>query len=308
MLRDPASRLPLEVAVSCSTSNLGPGFDLAGLALGLYLRAAVVRVHDGPHRLEVQGAAASDWPLGEDNLLLRALKRFEQHSARPLPGLDIAVHSDIPVARGLGSSGAAIVAGLLLARELTQANWTRDALIQIGIELEGHPDNVAAALCGGLTLCLPGQPPLVIEERVHPSLAFALAWPERKLATPQARAALPEQVAFRAAVGNARRLPILLEGLRSGRADWIRRGGIDELHVPYRLPLIPGGAAALAAAERRGAYLATISGAGSALLAICAPSAAQPIADAMAAELAQHGAAEARVLPVAVGAPCTVNH
>jgi homoserine kinase len=302
----------VEVAVSCSTSNLGPGFDLAGLALSMPLHARVwveaATSAVAPDRLEVSGAAATDWPLGPDNLFWRAIRAVERELGEKCGSLHARIESDIPVARGLGSSGAAIAAGLLIGEALIGHRLSLERRLALGIELEGHPDNIAASLCGGLTLCLPGDPPLLVTSEVHPRLAFAVAWPEAKLETPLARAALPSTVRFADAVENARRLPLLIEGLRSGNAELIRAGGQDRLHVPYRLPLIRGGAEALAAAERSGAYLATISGAGSALLAISSLDAATAVAAAMAEQLGRHCWAEQRVLAPSLGTPEVVVH
>jgi homoserine kinase len=298
------------VSVACSTSNLGPGFDLAGLALSLGLHARVELPpgeRGGVDELEVEGEPAADWPRGPQNLFWQALRGALRELEYACGALRAHVTTEIPVARGLGSSGAAIAAGVLLAEALAGRALSLERRLALGIELEGHPDNVAAALCGGLTLCLPGAPPLLVRHDVHPSLAFAVAWPDAKLATPVARAALPKTVAFGDAVENARRLPLLLEGLRTGRHELIRAGGVDRLHVPYRLPLIRGGADALAAAERHGAHLATISGAGSALLAISSHEQADGVAAAMRAELARHGGAHARVLMPALGAPQVVG-
>ncbi|MBM3977138.1 MAG: homoserine kinase [Planctomycetes bacterium] len=296
------------VSVAGSTSNLGPGFDLAGLALSMSLHAEIEPAPEAARDLlEVSGDAAPDWPLGPENLFLRAVHAALDELQGPRAPIRARIHSDIPVARGLGSSGAAIAAGLLLAEALAGRRLSLERRLRLGIDLEGHPDNVAAALCGGLTLCLPGDPPLLVRHDVHPSLAFAVAWPEAKLATPVARAALPATVAFADAVENARRLPLLLEGLRSGRPELLRAGGEDRLHVRYRLPLIRGGAEALAAARHQGALLATISGAGSALLAITTHAQADAIAEVMRLELARHGGAHARVLMPALGEPQVVG-
>jgi homoserine kinase len=170
-------------------------------------------------------------------------------------------------------------------------------LLALGIELEGHPDNVAASLYGGCTLCVPAAAgPVVLSIDVARELAFALAWPDVAVETGRARAVLPASVPLADAVENARRLPLLVEGLRTGRADLLRVGGSDRLHEQHRLPLIPGGAAALAAARDAGAHLAVVSGSGSALIALCERERAEEIAAAMRVELeARSGNARARV-------------
>jgi homoserine kinase len=289
---------PFTVRVSASTSNLGPGFDLLGLALSLFLEVQI----EGPsgereHRwLDVEGSAR-DWPCGRTNLVTRALEAVAGTDAG---GLRLRATSEIPLGRGLGSSGAAIAAGLLLGAALRDEPLDRQRLVDLGARLEGHPDNSTASLLGGCTLALPVDGGVrVVEQPVHPDIAFAVAWPAVQVSTQVARAALPEHVPFEDGVENARRLPLLLEGLRCADPELLRVGGEDRLHVPYRLPLIPGGEAALAAAREAGAWLATISGSGSTLIALCSKERAQSIADAMREVLhAAAGPAEGRVVEV----------
>jgi homoserine kinase len=296
-----------ELAVAASTSNLGPGFDLAGLALALHLRVRARRAASGGPRVLARGDAAATWPGSESDLLLRALRRGAEAAAavpEALDELELEVETEIPIARGLGSSGAAVAAGLLLGAALGPRPVPRARLLEYGIELEGHPDNVCAALYGGLTLCLPGSPPLLVQAPVHPSLACALAWPEQTLETARARAVLPAQVAFSDAIENARRLPILLDGLARADANAIRRGSEDRLHERYRLPLIAGAREALDAARAAGAWMANLSGSGSALFALGPRASAAGIAAALGAGLAAAGQrVETRVLELALGEP-----
>jgi len=304
----PSSPPPVyELAVAASTSNLGPGFDLAGLALSLHLRVRARRTGQGAPRVRALGTAAEAWPAGESDLLLRALERgahAAEAASDALAELELEVESEIPIARGLGSSGAAVAAGLLLGAALGPRPVPRARLLEFGIELEGHPDNVCAALYGGLTLCLPGSPPLLVRAPVHPSLSCALAWPEQRLETARARAVLPAQVAFADAVENARRLPILLDGLARADAEAIRRGSEDRLHERYRLPLVRGAREALEAARGAGAWMANLSGSGSALFALGPRAAAAGIAAALGAALEAAGQrAETRVLELALGEP-----
>ena len=206
--------------------------------------------------------------------------------------------SEIPIARGLGSSGAAVAAGLRLAAAISPRKASIDELLLWGLEIEGHPDNVCAALLGGCTLSVPvpGHGLRIVRQDVHKDLAFALAWPSHGLPTSAARAALPAQVPFADAVENPRRLALLLEGLRTADPELLARGGEDRLHVPYRIRLIPEAAGALEAARRSGAWLATISGSGSGLIAIGPRDRVESIAAAMVAALrAADPGAEGRV-------------
>lgn len=304
-----ADRRRLEVRVPASTSNLGPGFDFLGLALALELRV-VLRAEPGtgePVFEELEGTAAG-WPRDATNLVWRAFEHARRElGARPWK-CRIEASSSIPVARGLGSSGAAVAAGLLLAAALAPRAATEEELLRWGLELEGHPDNASAALLGGCTLSVPvgpvgpgGKAELVVVRQVlSPELGFALAWPVRTLPTAAARRALPQSVPFGDAVENPRRLALLLEGLRRADPRLLALGGEDRLHVRYRLPLIPGAAEALAAARERGAWLATISGSGSALIAIGPRPARAGFGEAMrvALERTEPGAECAVVEPV----------
>jgi homoserine kinase len=289
------------VRVPASTSNLGPGFDLLGLALGLFLD---VRIRPATEpELVRSGAGADELPELDEDLVLRAFERVRARA--PFAGaFRFEVRSEIPVGRGLGSSGAAIVAGLLLARAVSRRSIDDEELLATGVELEGHPDNVAAALLGGMTLCArtSAETWTTLAPPLAPSIGFAVAWPREPLETPRARAALPASVPFADAVENPRRLAFLLEGLRRGDPALIAWGGEERLHVRHRLPLLPGAARALAAGRAAGAWLTTLSGAGSGLLALGPRGAMEPVAHAMAAELlAATGAGTARVLEPVFG-------
>lgn len=297
----PLTRRRARVRVPASTSNLGPGFDQLGLALGLFLEveARVEPGRSGPPRYE----APAGWPSPERDLVLRALVARAPELAEV--GLELRIASEIPIARGLGSSGAAVAAGLLLGELLTDRHGTDAERIGLGIALEGHPDNVTASLLGGLTLCVPGREgPIWIQPPVHESLGFAAAWPAQPFPTAEARGALPSSVPLADAVENARRLPLLLEGLRTGDGHCIAAGAQDRLHEPYRLPLLPGSKEALAAARGAGAYAAVLSGSGSALIAIGPRRLAAAMAAALAAPLrATRGWSEGRALDVIRGRP-----
>lgn len=275
------------VRVACSTSNLGPGFDMLGLALSLQLSVRARPAAGAAHEFARTGGEARAWPRGGDDLLVRAFERAWRELGGGARRFAFEVDSQIPVGRGLGSSGAAIAAGLLLAAALAPRATTREQLLGWGLELEGHPDNVTAALLGGCTIGVPrgSGPPVVVRVRVHPALGFALAWPAARLETRFARSLLPKSVPLADAVENARSLALLIAGLESGDPELLYLGGRDRLHVPFRLPHIEGGAAALEAARAAGAWLATISGSGSALFAIQARERSEAVARAMAEPL-----------------------
>ncbi len=277
----------MRVRVPASTSNLGPGFDLLGLAVGMYLEVEVLGRVEGGHRLETLGGTAREWPRGGDNVLLRAFDACVIHLGGEPMTLAWKAHSEIPIGRGLGSSGAATAAGILLGAASLGLEAAQCAgLLALGCRIEGHPDNSTAALLGGLTLALPHDDELtVVRHPVHSSIGLALAWGRTGLTTAQAREVLPAEVPWVDAIENPRRLALLLEGLRTGDPRLLALGGEERLHVRHRLPLIPGGALALEAARGAGAWLATVSGAGSALVALGPKEAMEGVAGAMGAAL-----------------------
>ncbi|MPY91307.1 MAG: homoserine kinase [Luteitalea sp.] len=232
------NRVPFSLAVPGSTSNLGPGFDTLGLALSLYLHVRVTDVRDD-HRSTLTCDVGDLEPPG-DNLIARAYTCMaERHGA--CPSLRVEVRTDIPIKAGLGSSAAAIVAGLRLYEAVTKP-WDLDELLATAARLEGHPDNTSAALLGGLTVsCL--------DERGRVA-ALAARWPERvrvvvatphvTLETKTARGVLPATVPRADAVFNVQRVALLLQAVHTGRVDLLRDAIRDRLHQPFRAPLVPG--------------------------------------------------------------------
>ncbi len=301
------SSFPLAVRVPASTSNLGPGFDCLGLALSLRLELRLLAPIGGSqHSIARSGSLREELRGAARDLSLAA---FERAAARlGIPGaFAFEAASEIPVGRGFGSSGAAIAAGLLLADALAETPLAPRELLELGIELEGHPDNVTAALAGGCTLCHPsprGTGPVFLAPPIHPSIGFALAWPGFPLPTERARGALPASYPRADALENARRLPFLLAGLAQGDPELLAIGGEDRLHVPHRLPLIRGARRALDAARGAGAWLATISGAGSGLVALGPHDRIALVATAMEQVFSEDlGQAESRVVRPVLGAP-----
>lgn len=286
------SRPALRVRVPASTSNLGPGFDVLGLALDLRLTLTARRLEGiGTASLAQRDGEARHWPGDERDLVIRGFQcAYERLGGAR--AVELCADSHIPLSRGLGSSGAAITAGLLLGEALAPTRAPREQLLAWAVELEGHPDNVAPALFGGCVFTAPTASGALraVPVPLHPSLGFAVAWPAAQLETTFARSLLPREIPHRAAVESARKLACLLEGLRSGMAELLAAGNDDVLHVPYRLPHIPGGAEALQAARAAGAHLATISGSGSALFAICERGATARVAAAMRSAFDARGA------------------
>jgi homoserine kinase len=274
--------LPARVRVPASTSNLGSGFDCLGLAFELHLDA-VYEPGEGDLSLQREGTLAK-LPDRASDLVMRVFRRDFERRGRPVPGGRIVARSDIPVGRGLGSSATAIVAGFALAAASRGETLDLAVALDAATRLEGHPDNAAPALLGGLVAVAHDT-----NEGLHPfrlplsgALAFGWAAPGVEVSTAAARAALPGRIAHEVAIRALSRTAALLHGLAHADPDLLRIGFSDELHVPHRLPLIPGAAEAIEAATGVGAWAVTISGSGSGLIAVGPPGSAERISDAMA--------------------------
>ena len=282
----------IRVRVPGSTSNLGAGFDCIGLALDRYL-TATLHVADTPLEIDRRGTLASvSEEVAHD--LVNAAARARGCELRGHLELD----ADIPVGRGLGSSAAAAVAGLMLAGVLQGEEFERQVVAARATSLEGHPDNAVPAAFGGLMAAVTetnGNAERVHVHRLRLSdrLRFAYAAPQAIISTKSARRTLPENVTHAAATRSLARVIALIEGLADADPELLRIGFMDELHVPYRLPLIPGGEAAMQAAREAGAFAATISGSGSGLIAVCAGGAQHDVANAMREVFERATAAEA---------------
>ena len=278
---------PARVRIPCSTSNLGAGFDCIGLALDRYLEASY-EPGPGTLRVERRGTLAGlDLPVERDLVTSAFLRALRTEDNAPLPSGWIVIDSEIPVARGLGSSAAGVVAGLALAEAARGGDATpevRDRWLREATALEGHPDNAAPVIFGGLVAVardVDGRP-VVIPLPLASELGFAFAAPPVEVTTPQARRALPASVPHTVASAGLGRMAALVRGLGSADPELLRIGFQDELHVPYRLPLIPGADRAIDAAREAGAWAVTISGSGSGLIAVCPREHAPTVAEALA--------------------------
>lgn len=257
-----------EVAVPASSANLGPGFDVLALALGWYLVARYET--DGlPGSVRV---AATPELYGGPNLVLEAMQVLARETGLTLPGGTLDIESEIPVARGLGSSAAAVVAGLVLANELLGRPCDESALFRFAYSLEGHGDNVGAALFGGAILAVEGiNGPLAIRIPIASPLVAVLLVPEALGFTSDARAVLPRRIRRVTAVRTAARTALLVLALSTGRMDLLATAMMDELHQPYRAVLYPHLEETINVAQGAGAYGAALSGAGPSVLALAHP-------------------------------------
>ncbi len=268
------SQQTYRVRVPATTSNLGPGFDCLGLALDLWNETSFMLV-EGRTRMEIEGEGAGKLPTDENNLIVQAaLRAYAEAGQSPPAGFLIRCRNRIPLSSGLGSSAAAILAGLMGANALMDNPLTEERILLIGTTMEGHPDNIAAALLGGLVIsAMDGEE--VIARRVDlPKWEAVVVTPQFSLSTHEARRALPSDVSLKAAVFNVGRSALAVEALRNGDIELLRKAMRDELHQPYRLPLIPGAAEALKAAQDLGAA-AALSGAGPSVIAFPKQNAAE---------------------------------
>lgn len=276
------SRPIASVEVPSSSANLGSGFDCFAAALSLKLRAELHEGDDAGILLNAHGEGVPrDDENPDDNLLIRAFREGMRLALASGGGAwRLEVSSMIPAARGLGSSAAAIVAGLLLGASLGRRSPDADELLAAAARLEGHADNVAAALYGGITLAVLSAHERVTLRRFHAPEAWipVVFLPQRESQTAEMRRALPLAVPHHDAAAAAGRAALLATAVITGDAALLREAMDDRLHQPYRLPQLPGSAELIETAYAHGAAGAALSGAGPSVLAICdSPAAAHSV-------------------------------
>jgi homoserine kinase len=263
--------MKVHVKVPATTANLGPGFDALGLALNLWNEAEFVRSDDNKITLTVSGEGEGKLPLNTENAVAEAALQIYDLAGKTCTGLKIDCLNRVPLGSGMGSSSAAMLTGMLGANALLENPLTDEEILKLAIETEGHPDNVAPAMLGGLVASI------VYENRVvsmklparanHGSIHATIVLPDFDFPTKQARAILPKQVERKDAIYNISRAVLVTEALRTGDLELLGIAMKDSLHQPYRLPLIPGAIAALEAGKKAGASAVALSGAGPALIA-----------------------------------------
>ena len=256
------------VRVPASSSNLGSGFDCVGVAIDRWLVASVTLGGTGIS-IRRGGTLSAVRARADQDLFTRGFRAACAAGGASPTGASIEAASDIPVGCGLGSSAAAIVAGALLADAVLGLGLSRAQILEIGTTIEGHPDNVAPAIYGGAVLSVHTRTGLVSSSlRVAPAIELLIAVPPFPNDTKAARAALPHTLSHADAVVAASRAAALVQGLATGDGALLAAALDDVLHVPFRRAGIRGYDAVVAAAKQAGAHGATLSGAGSAILAI----------------------------------------
>ena len=256
----------ITVKVPATSANVGSGFDALGLAVTLY---NTVTFEEWDH-LEIRAADESDIPTEESNLVYQSVKAVYDRFGKTVPGLRIVQTNPIPMARGLGSSSACIVAGLLGANYLLGNPMDQHEVLTLATQIEGHPDNVAPALLGGLTSCVLDDDGTVygIARPVDDNLVFAAFVPDYPLLTEDARRALPATVTHKEAVYNLSRAALVRAAFCDRCYELLRVCTKDSLQQKYRLPLMPGGDQIFALSLANGADAVYISGAGSTIMAV----------------------------------------
>jgi homoserine kinase len=273
------------VDVPATTANLGPGFDCLGAALELNNRFAMRCIEGDGERFElvIEGSEGSHLRGGPDNLVYRAAQRVWKEAGEQPLAVEARVRLAVPPARGLGSSATAIVAGLMGANALIGEPLSREKLLELAIDIEGHPDNVVPSLLGGLCMTAKAASHRwrVVRCEWSPEVIPVVAIPGIRLSTSEARRVMPKQISIPDAVTNLGSLTLLLQGLRTGNGDLIADGMHDRIHEPYRWGLIQGGRQVREAAIDAGAWGCVISGAGPSILALTSREHASAVSRAM---------------------------
>jgi homoserine kinase len=283
--------------VPAGTSNLGAGFDSLGLALEMYLR---VRVElSSKMEIVALGIDSAEIPTTSDNLILRVAKRVATERNRELPPFRLTIANEIPLARGLGSSAAAIIAGITCYELTLQDRLSEAEIFRYAFEFESHPDNLSPALRGGLVAACQGPESevFIANLAVAPGVKCVLVIPEFEVSTEKARAVLPQTYSRKDAVYNIQRSALIVGALTTGNWPLLREAMNDRIHQPYRSSLIPGFDEVLTL-RTPGMYGLALSGAGPTIFALAEPSKADAVGWEITAVFEKYGV---KALPHVVG-------
>lgn len=294
------------VTVPATTANLGPGFDCLGMALELH---NVFTVEPSNHSaIIVRGQGEDKLPHGARNLVFRAMAQVYGEMGKVMPPLLVTCQNEVPLRRGLGSSATAVVGGLVAANELLERPLSKDRLLELATALEGHPDNVVAAIFGGCQVVAQNGGLVHVSVPLPSGLQAVLFVPDFEMPTRHSRTILPRRVNRADAVYNLGRVGLLVTALTTNQLEYLRVATEDRLHQPVRQTLFPAMGLLFQAALNAGALGAFLSGSGSTILALCRDGAAA-VAQAMADAAAQVGVSGKVVVtrPSLVGASAMVQ-
>ncbi len=290
----------MKVNVPATSGNLGPGFDVLGLALSLYNELSVTvmgpsgrrpsgrRPARRPPVIHIQGEGERTLHRDSRNIIFKAIKKVFKEAGRSVPQLELTCLNRIPLGRGLGSSAAAYASGLLAANQLLGNKFKRDRILLWASQFEGHPDDVVPAIEGGVRASFVLDHSIMNIKWPNPSLRMVVAIPDFELPTRKARKVLPKWVPLKDAVFNIAAVAVMREAFRR-RHDWLRHILNDRLHEPYRSKLVPGFYRVKKAALASGAEGVILSGAGPTMLSFVKPSNAARVARAMERAFKQVG-------------------
>jgi homoserine kinase len=279
----------IRIRVPATSANLGAGFDCYGLALGMFNEVQVALAEETT--LDIEGEGADELPRDGSNLVLRALCHYFDVVGQRAPDVHISTRNVIPVARGLGGSSAGIVSGLMAGNALAGDLMSDDDLLNMAVAIEGHPDNVAPAILGGVVVGVMDGARLVTDSLpVPPGLRTVVFVPTFEMPTEQARAILPKEVSRVDVIYNLSRTALFAAAMVSGKLELLTEAMRDRLHQPYRTAMFPAMPDIIAAAVQAGALGACLSGAGSSILALVS-SQDNAVAQAMEAEAARRDVA-----------------
>lgn len=280
----------MTIKIPCSTSNLGPGFDTLGLALNRYLIITAETDRHASLRITVEGNGKEHISTDENNLVYSAMKIAAAKIGTHLPALHLHLKNEIPAYGGLGGSGAAIAGGVFLVNELLSGGLSREEMLNIAVGIEGHPDNVSAALMGGLTInCFDAQKQVHCRSvKIEKPLSVVTCSPHFQVQTKQARKILPQQVPLKDAVRNIENASSLVAALITSDFEALRYVTFEKLHEQYRATLIPGFDDVKNAALGAGALSFNISGAGPTVFSFALNN-EKEIADAMVKAFENNG-------------------
>ena len=258
--------MKFSIKVPATSANLGPGFDALGLALSLWNETLVTTADD--FALKIKGEGEGRLPQGKNNLIVRSAQKLATRSGKTLPPFHAECMNQVPLSSGLGSSATTIVTGLLIGNALLGNPFSHEEILNLASEMDGHPDNVAPALMGGLVVSTVNNGKVIARQiPIGMDICITIALPDFYLPTKQARAALPRKTSLKNAVHNISRAVLITEAFRTGDLSLLADAMTDKLHQPYRLKLIPGAQSAMDAAKEAGAFAVALSGAGPSLIA-----------------------------------------